>query len=269
MTSDTNAAIAAAITAGATIFAAILTCISSIVTSINVSKVTKQGNKENKEANEKLNREIQESENKRNEKQIDANIIWNARIEWIQNVRRVSAGYISKCYRYIRFVDENLDKNNEVQEQLLNAIEEESLLLKLYFGPDSQINEKEKAKNLFDEKNNHAKNAMIIELINEINSRIPKYRKIKIDIKEKRKNLADCARCEGDSSAKQYICVTDEYGSKFTETECNYFKSYADKKLSEYYSECQKLHQCIKTLSESLRIYLKLEWNRAKNRDSI
>ena len=30
----------------------------------------------------------QDAENKRNETQIDASVVWSARVEWIQNVRR-------------------------------------------------------------------------------------------------------------------------------------------------------------------------------------
>lgn len=92
----------------ATIIAAILAFIASVISSILSGysiHETKKGNKENIESNREISREVQVAENKRNESQIDANIVWNARVEWIQNVRRVTAEFITACYKYMRNCD--------------------------------------------------------------------------------------------------------------------------------------------------------------------
>lgn len=112
-----------------TIVAAIIAALMSLISVI----VTARGNKKNRENNEKLTEQIQNAENARTESLIDANIIWNARVEWIQNVRKVTAEYISACYKYIRYCDsENGEKsindlqNNKVLEEMSTLIEEKN-----------------------------------------------------------------------------------------------------------------------------------------------
>ena len=54
----------------------------------------------------------QDEENKRNESQIDANIVWSARVEWIQNVRRATADLLTAINNYIYSDENDVDLNN-------------------------------------------------------------------------------------------------------------------------------------------------------------
>ena len=78
----------------ATIIAAAIAAAVSLGSSVFAWCAANKSNKAAAQSNEvtnRTNREIavfeQDEENKRNESQIDANIVWSARVEWIQNVR--------------------------------------------------------------------------------------------------------------------------------------------------------------------------------------
>lgn len=86
--------------------------------------------------NNRTNSEIamfeQDAENKRNETQIDASVVWSARVEWIQNVRRETSDLLTAINNYI-YSDEN---DVDLVKMNLMSVREKSNLLILYFGPD-------------------------------------------------------------------------------------------------------------------------------------
>lgn len=241
----------------------------TIIISLYSVLSTNKGNDENRESNEKLSREVQESENRRAEKQIDANIIWNARIEWIHNVRRASAEYISVCYQYISAQSCTAMQEHKHAKDILNTVNEKSILLKLYFGPDSNCNEEGKAKTIDDVHTNNAKNEMIKNLIDEINTLIKGYQMYSYTVKRCEKESAKCAQCENAYSGKQYQCEKNEYGDKFTDEDCEDFKKRNEDERVNNLSKCELLHEDLEKLSKSLSIYLKIEWNHAKLRNNI
>ena len=84
----------------ATIIAAVIAATVSFVSSVVAWRAANNSNKAAAQSNEvtnRTNREIamleQDAENERNETQIDANIVWAARVEWIQNVRNLTAEF--------------------------------------------------------------------------------------------------------------------------------------------------------------------------------
>lgn len=250
----------------ATIISAILAFAASVIASILSGysiHVTKKGNKENIESNEKISREVQAAENKRNESQIDANIVWNARVEWIQNVRRVTAEFITNCYKYMQIDGEPSNKD-------LISVEEKKLLLILYFGPDGHGSDQKKATDIFDEKTNDAKNGLIVGLINDIYGQIIRYHHEQKLLDNCRKELAKCAECENGQTDKQtdkqYVCKINEY-EKFSENDCLNFKDKISKEVEESNTAIRRLSENLNNLSEAMRIYLKIEWDRAKKRD--
>ena len=183
----------------ATIIAAILAFIASVISSIFSGysiHETKKGNKDTIKSNKEISREVQAAENKRNESQIDANIVWNARVEWIQNVRRVTAEFITECYKYIRACDNSSNES-------LNLVEEKKLLLILYFGPDGHGTDQAKAKDIFDVKTNKAKNDLIISLINNIYNQVKIYHQMRKILNDSNKDLARCSQCENAQSKTQ------------------------------------------------------------------
>lgn len=247
----------------ATIIAAILAFIASAISSILSGysiHETKKGNRDNIESNKEISREVQIAENKRNESQIDANIVWNARVEWIQNVRRLTAEFITDCYKYIRTC-------NNLPKESLNLVEEKRLLLILYFGPDGHVGDQNKANDIFDEKTNNAKNDLIIDLINRIYKQIKDYHRAQKIFENCHKELLKCLECEKAYANKQYICEVNEDGDKFIENDCLNHQEEVNKQERESYKIIHGLSEDLESLSKAMRIYLKIEWNHAKNRD--
>ena len=245
----------------ATIIAAIMAFIASVISSILSGysiHVTKKGNTDNINSNEEISREVQAAENRRIESQIDANIVWSARVEWIQNVRRVTAEFITDCYKYMR----------ENTKESLNLIEEKKLLLILYFGPDGNGTDSNKASDILDEQTNNAKNELIVDLINKICDQIKDYHGEVESLKYNKGEQSKCSKCESEMDSKQYLCDINEY-DKFSENNCVVYKKELDSKIETSYKNIRELHNNIKKLTEAMRIYLKIEWNSAKNREKI
>ena len=123
----------------ATIIAAAIAAAVSLGSSVFAWCAANKSNKAAAQSNEvtnRTNREIavfeQDEENKRNESQIDANIVWSARVEWIQNVRRATADLLTAINNYI-YSDEN---DVDLVKMNLMSVREKSNLLILYFGAD-------------------------------------------------------------------------------------------------------------------------------------
>lgn len=118
-------------TIGAAVIAAATSILSSILAGCSIY-ITRKGNKENIESNKEISNKVQQAEDLRTEVQIDANITWKARVDWIQNVRRVTAEFVTAIYKYVHSnpCDEcELHRNLEI-------VQEKKYLLILYFGPD-------------------------------------------------------------------------------------------------------------------------------------
>lgn len=240
--------IAAIIAAGASIASAILSFCSI--------KITRKLNKENIESNQKISKAVQEAEDKRIEAQIDANIVWNARVEWIQNVRRVTADFITACYEYIQ-TDK---KNEEEQKKNLDLIQQNKSLLILYFGPDTKSTiEQQDILNL---ETNEAKNNEIVDLINTIFEQAKDYFANEEGLQKCIDDLSECNACQESSYHSQmYLC-----GHQREPDECHDIMERLDEIIEEYERDNKEFRHNIGLLTEAMRIYLKLEWNKAKNR---
>lgn len=191
------------------------------------------------------------------------NIKMNARIEWIQKVRETAAEVISLCYSLIQEIDEK-----EAPIILLKAQEKINLLI-LYFGPDTlDKGQLKKIKNFFLTKNaNEGKNDNIVEFLKKILTDIEKYYN-QID-SDKLKMLKIEMRILKDTYP------LEKTGERLLDAENNYIYVKDYPKL--YYKEKEGLEAEIKNylnpkevkedmekLRETLRNYLKIEWNFAK-----
>lgn len=246
----------------AAVIAAITSCISSLLSLYSI-KVTKKGNEKNIESSEEISKKVQEAENKRMEAQIDANIVWNARVEWIQNVRRVTAEFITACYKYVQ--SDESDKNE--QNQNLELIQQQKSLLILYFGPDGTERGKNKAQDICDMDTNNAKNEMIVDLINELFNQLKIYFNVKNELNRCHDELVECIECENAESGKSFICEKNEYGDKFTENDCKQSQEKRQNREKYYYQQYEKVFDNMDLLTEAMRIYLKIEWTCTKNRE--
>lgn len=116
----------------------------------------------------KANAQLQDSWNQKN---IDANLIANARIEWIQNVRRTTAELLTHYFAMLKTADQT-----NIYAELLTS-QEKTELLCLYFGPeanhlksDSCDREKMVCLESNDEKNNY-----IVQFLIELSQRFSEY----------------------------------------------------------------------------------------------
>lgn len=252
----------------ATIIAAGIAAITSIAATILAWRsliVTKIGNEKNLAANKEIANKVQEAENTRTEAQIDANITWNARVEWIQNVRRITAELITACYKFIH----SSDSDQYEQNRNLELIQEKKLLLILYFGPDGIEENKSKAQDVCDRSTNNAKNEMIVTLINKLFGQLEAYFTNENLYKRYHKALVDCMACENSENGKVISCEIDRFESEiiyFTEDDCKAFQKEYKKEEKTCFERRIDLFNNINLLTEAMRIYLKIEWNYTKSR---
>ncbi|EGP4987280.1 hypothetical protein ACGWIJ_000789 [Enterococcus hirae] len=249
-------------------------------------KNTVEQNQENREIQEKLEknqRDFQNSINKSRieferemtQKQIDANLKAKARIEWITEVRKMSANLISSLV--------DIKNMNTDYEEKLAEISKEAELLKLYFGSYKTDEIKSyDLKVLMNDESNDGKNPHIFLYIDDllqiygtkgrkeiarqknIYSRLQKetktiLRKLNeisqdkvVAIDEEGDPYIDQVAIEGHEA--EYIYLDDQFSIAASKE-----NSYR-RKIEEYYNRTEEFEKIIS-------VYLKLEWNRAKNGD--
>lgn len=215
----------------------------------------------------KIKKEINHSNNKLqielNQKNIDANLKSKARIEWIQKVRNTSAELIMLYNTFL-----NLEDRDKMLEVFLSSQEKTELLI-LFFGPEKQ-NSKVDIKNM---ESNDGKNELIVEFLSKLNKDIYLY--YKELVKEKQENLK---KIKEDRLSKMYQHIVDccveevelEGGRKEINNEPILEPEYEKEidEIEEAIEKCVKitneLYERIVELRNIIRIYLKIEWNKAK-----
>lgn len=252
----------------ATIIAAGIAAVISLVSSGVALHAANKSNKSAEQSNEvtnRTNREIamaeQDAENKRNDIQIDANIVWTARVEWIQNVRNLTAEFISAVNNYI------LSDNIELRKRNFEIVWEKSRLLILYFGPDADGLVDDNS-NILDKHSNKAKNEKIVKLIQDICDGAETYFLNLQWISQYESSLSRCKECK-DSEDIFETCEIIECGQLSADEQnrkCESYKNYNMEFVHKYVVQNNEFKSKITTLIEAMRIYLKIEWNRTKER---
>ena len=177
------------------IFVSVLSLIGVFISTFMTNRTTKKINKENSKLQEKWN-----------QKNIDANLIAQARIEWIQNVRKTTSELLVHYFSMINF-----KKLESIDQELLEAQEKNELLI-LYFGNDSNERNYPRERLLFEE-NNEGKNNLIVELLEELARDFSDFSR---DVKNKRYEHLEKALEE--AREKMYHNVTfEEIGMEFTD----------------------------------------------------
>lgn len=193
-----------------------------------------------------------------NRQKIEASLVWSSRIEWIQNVRRVTADFIASCYMYMQSEKNDqdmLDKN-------IALVEKNKVLLTLYFGPDTVRPGKKMAKDIWDKTTNAGKNEDIVNFINKIYKQIKTYFTHKYEYETCCDALRHCDRCKHGECTK---CESNEYHDVYTREECDKKITRLKKSRNEAKKEIDSLQKNIELLSEAMRIYLKEEWRLTKD----
>jgi hypothetical protein len=189
----------------------------------------------------------------------------NARVEWIQKVRNVTAELISTYYSAL-----NEDDVTELQKTIIKAREQVELLI-LYFGPEkSATNAKI---DLMNPNTNDGKNDLILDfLVNLSNDFVKYYKNSQSGILTRVGARLDRASTELQNNVIG-IAFQEEVevdGKCYTNTEYNFTSD-----AGQNYEQAQKEVDAIKAFNGDLdlklinlrnimRIYLKIEWNKAK-----
>lgn len=207
-----------------------------------------------------------ESEKNINQKNIDANIKAKARIEWIQNVRKASAELISVYYEILRVEDKGVLLNKIIESK------EKTELLILYFGPDKQ---KEEDREPLNKNSNEGKNDEIVTFLSGLNEKFNEYYKIVLEDKKEKlnKGLAEVKK-ELDIFTNQFIkcdCEGNEIYITKDDDDIEYEHdlindlSLAKNEVYKYDLYINELQNQLLYFRNIIRIYLKIEWNKAKN----
>ena len=186
----------------------------------------------------------------------------SARVEWIQNVRNTTAKLISTCFSGL-----NEHDSKELLKIITIARENVELLI-LYFGPDAK-----KEVDILDETTNEGKNDQIVDYLNSLSmDLITYYKKLKVGDLEKAEH-----KFEKISNEMQNNIIGIEHqedieldGERYTNTEYT-FEPSVEKKYNEAWQVVQEMKVFDSVFDEKLmklrnviRIYLKIEWKKAK-----
>jgi len=172
------------------------------------------------------------------------NSISSARIDWIQNVRESTAKFTSACYEVI--APNNGNENNTSS----NELREKAHLLILYFGPED---EKSQPVELLCEASNSGKNEKIVTLVTDIKTHMINEKRQVWGSLQKHKVLAG-VRLE------EYYGIEDTGHPPSPEEHYETEIKYIEKQTSVY----KELFDKLDLLNDAMRVYLKLEWNKAK-----
>lgn len=207
-----------------------------------------------------------------NQKQLDVDLKSKARIEWIQKVRNITAELIAKYYKILN----ETDKNKLLDEY--SATKEKSELLILYFGPEYSDVENLNAKNLlFNNDSNDGKNKYIVEFLSSLS--VDFYTLYKNISSNKIENLEKARKSASNVIYNNPIKEGDLLGYNYTEDgdeipvydEPTWDPNLQDKlnntanEIINYNKFVNKLSNDIVTLRNIMRIYLKIEWIKAKS----
>lgn len=245
----------------------LIAAVAAVLVSAISIYVTYRYSEKGRKSNEKIASQMQSEENKRAAAEINANLTANARIEWIQNVRRATADLLAACYRYI-------ESESPAQSMNWQAVQEKKALFVLYFGPDDDDSNEKKANGLFDETTNKGKNNNIVSFVNKLYTNMKSYHSNHSYIESTKKEISKCNDCEvydeeTNTIYMNYRCIKDEYFTPFDEDDCKAEKEKKKNTLDEYVSFEKGVQDDIQILSEIMRIYGKIEWNRAKTTSNL
>lgn len=212
------------------------------------------------------------------QKKINVDLIAKSRLKWIEEVRSIASDLISDFLEF---------QNLEIIEfERLNTLRKNAELLKLYFNSNGQnsefVEDIEKIKNLLrEEDSNKGKNIYIKKYIDHIIDSIPKGKySTEYEIIAKQNQLeqlrgqiynleedADYVEIWSDD-ADDYISVptTKKIPEKYQE-QSNFIFEQIDllkKYISKKKEENQQYANDVSDFREAMSLYLKIEWDRAK-----
>lgn len=242
-----------------TIGVALLSFVGVLISAIITAKTSKKIHDDNTKFQDEWNK-----------KTIEANLIAQARIEWIQNVRKTTSKLL---VHYFSMLDtSNLD---QLDQELLASQEQNELLI-LYFGneKDSECSGISRREILLNRESNQGKNDMLVMSLIDLAKNFGEYVNcIKIDKTNKLKQAVNDARRQMYDNMEM-IVVGQEYIEEINEylpiQEDRYRKEdiialhKAEDELKKEKQRVEKLQNDLILIRDAIRIYLKIEWEIAK-----
>lgn len=222
-----------------------------------------------------------------NNKNIKANLVSKARIEWIQNVRNETSELIALYYSLFTVVD-----LNSAQEIIIKAKEKSERLI-LYFGPvygeikdsdgifisgDNKILITDNVKNILkNEVDNINKNEFVIKYISTMTEYFFEYynnimNNSVLGLQEKKRlflsQIYDFPGqeyneyMEFDEEAEEEVIYSDH---KYINVEARKQSEAIEKEIIKISQPSNEFKDNLSFLRDIMRIYLKVEWSKAKN----
>lgn len=267
---------------GLVVVAALISGCVSIIAMIN----GKENDIEQQKREKQLINEQKEFEEKWNQKKIDADLKARARIEWIQRVREATAEFVTAGYDWFKGI--RLIENSSI-------IVQKGELLKLYFGKDMDDeeksnkgelcsgNDKKDEKNsdfLMDKKSNKGKNDAIVEKIQGMIDFFTINKNYQKNNQDDREKYNECVKklislIYRDDHKKNYDSINDVYERLEYDIVHLSDKVLDSKEYKDYQEISAKIQERengfnmgkLDEFVDIIRLYLKIEWDRAKNNE--
>lgn len=261
------------------VIVSLISIIGSIIVVFLSNRAAKTISKENNELQKKMNDEntklqskwhkenleLQEQINKSN---IDANLIAAARIEWIQNVRNITADLLTLYFSILNSADVEV-----IQTNFYASIQKTELLI-LYFGHEIKSLSSEDMSLLLNKENNNGKNELVVSFLVLLSE---KFRGYYSDIKKgevtKLEEALKQARNAMYNNAT-YVKIGENYND-FLEEMQDIMEPISQEEDIQYVASLKtKYENKVKQITEIqndlvllrnvIRTYLKIEWNKSK-----
>ncbi|MCK9479758.1 MAG: hypothetical protein M0R40_09735 [Firmicutes bacterium] len=261
------------------IIVSVISIIGSIIVVVLNNRASNKISEHNNNFQEKMNDEntklqaewhkenlgLQEQINKAN---IDANLIANARIEWIQKVRNLSAELLSLYFSML-----NPQEADKFQIDFNHSIEKTELLI-LYFGHEDDEIKNADMNTLLNRENNKGKNELIVSFLISLSQKLNKY-----NVFIQKGGLAELQKSINKAQQEMYhnvemIKVGEYYHEEAEEmmdveephyqTEDILNVNRLEKEKKDMVNEITNLQNDLIFLRNIIRTYLKIEWNKAK-----
>jgi hypothetical protein len=251
------------------IIVAIISLIGVIATTIYTNITTKKINTENNRFQQNMDESSKELQKSLNQKDIDADLKAKARIEWIQKVRGTTAELSALYFRILN------EKDKEKLLDIYTESQEKNGLLILFFGHENKVKPENKTTEeiLFNPDSNDNKNDMVVKFLSDLsNNYYVFYRKVIDDTLDRLEDIRKMRLNELYNNAtdfEEYIEYDpdgNEYCNKIPIPSLEDEKSHQEavNNIREYAEFSKKLENGIVYLRDIMRIYLKIEWNKAK-----
>lgn len=241
------------------IVVAIISLIGVIINVMFTNSISKKINQNNGELQEKLN-----------QKNIDANLKAKARIEWIQNVRKTSAELISIYYQLLNSTDKKI-----LLETFISSQEKVELLI-LFFGSEKKHKGMVDSVSINDMGSNEGKNDLIVDFLSNLSKdfyiyydKVLKDEKSNLEkIRSNRWNIM----YDNIIDSVVHIYVDDDGIEHYNEEPIfdpeSQKKVYeVEEKIEEHIRFVSSLQERLVQLRDIIRLYLKIEWDKAKSGD--